>query len=92
MIPAGATRRRIVDPRTVQIARDASNILGIEITCEGAAATVGWFRLRWWNYIKVTRKPGEEAETYWMLNDDQIEFVEAEDQSSNSAISSQDHT
>src|SRR5439155_6429195 len=66
MVPAGASRATVFDPRTVEIARDADNILGIEIAPEGAVPTVGWFRLRWWNYIRVPGK-GDKPDTYYML-------------------------
>lgn len=91
MIPAAAYRRTVADPHIVQLARDVDLILGIEIAPESAAATVGWFRLKWRSHIMV-RDPDSGVLTMYDLHGDQIEFDYADPQPNSSAISSQVQT
>jgi hypothetical protein len=90
MIPAAAYRRTVADPRMVELIRDADLILGIEIAPEGAAATVGWFRLKWWSFVQIKQDDGSIV--HYDLHGAEIEFEDADPQSSSAAISSQVHT
>lgn len=91
MVPAAVSRRDVFDPRTVQLARDTDLILGIEIAPEGDSATVGWFRLKWWSSVTI-RNTDDDSITVYDLPGDEVEFEEADLQSSSAAISSQVHT
>ena len=90
MIPAWVSRRTVVNPREVHLLRDADLVLGIEIAPEGVAATVVWCRLKWWSSVPIKQDDGTVV--HYLLRGDQVEFANADDQSSNAAISSQVHT
>jgi hypothetical protein len=72
MAPAAAHPLDAVDQRRAQFARDANNVVGVEVSADGIPAVIGWFLLKWKSFDRIRLPDGTEA--FYDLRYAHVEF------------------
>jgi hypothetical protein len=64
MLPVSAHPLDVIDVQAGRFDRDADLLVGVEVSADGAAPTVGWFTLHWRSFIMIDNEEAGSATIY----------------------------